>query len=69
MTLAPCDWLSCLVRAEVVLILNKFGNFCPEVDEDVDAGQQAQVRNLVKRMLEQRIDQAQEDESSDLDDI
>ena len=53
---------------ELALVLNTFGKFCIEGDDNENVQEEAQVRSLVKRLIEQRMQQEEEDVSSDFDD-
>ncbi len=62
-----------LPPAELAIAFTKYGHFCPaggDDDESREAGQRAQVRLLVQKMVEQRDEIAgrNKDESSDFDD-
>ena len=64
----PYLFCVCVSILELALVLNTFGKFCIEGDEDENLQEEAQVRSLVKRLIEQRMQEEEEDVSSDFDD-
>jgi hypothetical protein len=53
---------------QVALVLNQFGQVCSDGQEDEEQAKDRQIKGLVERIVQQRLQKDEEDESSDFSD-